>query len=107
MGQLTIEWVHQRIAGNGSGRSTHSCTKIRSVVAQKNPQFNSSENHTGSQGVMSIIDITTSHFLHDLICTEVDRVGGTYRRESELSLQLRAFHDIHTCADNHTRNSLP
>jgi hypothetical protein len=38
---------------------------------------------TGSQGVMAIVNITTSHFLHDLICTEVNSVCGTYR-ESEL-----------------------
>lgn len=55
-------------------------------LLHKKPPNSTAENHTGSQGVMSIIDITTSHFLHDLICTEVDRVGGTYRRESELSL---------------------
>jgi hypothetical protein len=81
--KLTIKGVHQRIAGNCGGSTAHSYTANPSVPHSKpSPQTHL----TGSQGVVSIVDITTSHFLHNFVCTEVDRVCRTYRESALTNL---------------------
>jgi hypothetical protein len=75
-GKLTIKGIHQRIAGNCGRGTAHSYT-AKPLVPHSKP---SSQFYlTGSQGVVSIVDVTTGHFLHNLVCTEVNRVCRTCR----------------------------
>lgn len=65
---------------------------------------------TSSERVMSVIDITTSHFFDDFVCSKVYRVGRAYPQISCLIPNISSKHSRRrkrTSSDNHARNALP